>query len=180
VETKNGLFNVIEASGIKKASALEASELLNQLLRLEYTGITYLPHLSTAAQHADIGFCLTILCNNAIEHAVALASAIRELGGTPDWTVTVPAENDTLMRLFEVQLTRERLCYNLYERTARLLEGSHLASRLITMACEELHHIELIEFVVSILRGEEFTKINPSEPLPVKKSPIFPCDISEN
>ena len=167
--------------GFENASSpKEAYELLKQVLRLEYTGITYLPHLSSAAQHSDIGFCLTILCNNSIEHAVILASVIRELGGTPDWTVTVPAENDTLIRLFEIQLARERLCYQLYERSARLLEGSHLSTQLITMACDELHHIELIEFVLNLLAEQK----HEIAPIRCKRTSecrvVFPCNTSDN
>jgi hypothetical protein len=135
-----------------------SGDLLNHALRLEYAGVTHLPRLDGAVQQIFARYVISVLSTDSSSHAVKVASTIRELGGAPDWTVWSPPDNATLIRLFEIQLARERICHNLYGKTSALLAGSPLADRCEQLARDEDRHIGMIERVLSAFVEKEGLK----------------------
>lgn len=156
---------IIEGTGRKNTAYNQAADLLNHALRLEYAGVTHLPRLDSAVQDVFIRYAISVLSTDSTDHAVRLACTIRELGGTPDWTIWTPPDSGSIIRLFEIQLARERICHNLYDKAARLLTGNPLAERCEQLALDEDRHIEIIDRVLGILMEQE--GLRQSAPHPV-------------
>jgi hypothetical protein len=153
---KSGIYNnfmmvKIEEQGLKNSAAAQAVELFNHALRLEYPGIMHLPRLDDAVQDVHIHYCISLLINDSIAHAIRLAAFIRELGGVPAWTVWTPPDSGNLARVFEVQLTRERICRLLYEKAAQILSGIPLAKSCTALAQDENRHIDRVGHVLRVL-----------------------------
>jgi hypothetical protein len=155
------LSEIIEGPGHKDPASAQAAELLNHALRLEYSGVTHLPRLDGTVQDVYIRYCISVLTSDSTGHAVRLASTIRELGSIPCWTIWSPPDSGNLIRLFEIQLARERICHNLYDKAAKLLAGSPLAERCNALAQDEDRHIEMVERVLKALMEKEGLKPAP-------------------
>ncbi len=159
----------IERPSRKEATAARATELLNHALRLEYAGAVHLPGLRETVQDTYFRYCLSELIRDATGHAMSLAAIIRELGGTPAWTVWIPAYSGRPVRLCEVQLARERICRSLYDKAALLLARGPLADRCVALAEDEDRHIKLVERAFLALAKED--ELAPALPRPPQKTP---------
>ena len=154
---------IIEGRARKSPASAQAAERLNHALRLEYSAVTYLPRLDSTVHEVFIRYCISVLTTDSTAHAVRLATIIRELGSTPCWTVWTPPESGSLIRLFEIQLARERICHNLYNKAAQLLAGSPLADRCDAMAQDEDRHIDMLERALTVLMEKEGLKPAPAQ-----------------
>jgi bacterioferritin len=130
-------------------------ELLNQVLKLEYSLIIHYPRIASYIDDEETKEMVIRLCEYSMPHADVIAKAIRELGGEPIWNFDPFPELASLIPLFRVQLDKEKLALSLHTETANLVPNPMLRDKIARMANEEKEHIKLVETILSRLGEKE-------------------------
>ncbi len=124
-------------------------ELLNQALRLEYSIIIHYPRLMNMARDARLKKKISVLGTDSIGHADAVASAVRELGGVPQWSFEAPPDGQDMRRVMEAQLEKEHLAEALHRKVADMMLDPEMRSRFYQMSADEKRHAELVEQILA-------------------------------
>jgi len=127
----------------------KALNLLNQALQLEYSLIFYYPRLASAIEDKEARNLVLKLGSDSIKHADVVASAIQELGGVPLWSFEPFPEGIDLIKIFQVQLEKEKLALQLHLKNAGLAPAGSLRNRFENMAKEEESHIQIVKNILS-------------------------------
>ena len=126
-------------------------DLLNEVLRLEYSMIVHIPRLASFVEDEETRRLVLKLGSDSIPHADVVANIIREFGGTPDWSLEpFPRETD-LVEIFQVQLEKEKLACQLYRQASDAVRVGSLRDKLGHQAREEESHIRIVEDILSRL-----------------------------
>ncbi len=136
----------------KTAKYLRKSlDLLNQALQVEYSMIFQYPRLAGFIEDEEIRKLVLQLGYASMNHADVVASAIRELGGEPEWSFeSIPQERD-LVKVFQVQLEKEKLALELHQQSSDSVQDGPLRERLSNLAKDEVNHIRTAEDILTRL-----------------------------
>ncbi len=127
-------------------------DLLNQALRVEYSMIHHYPRLASLIEDEEIKQLVLKLGHVSINHADIVASMIRELGGDVDWSFEfAPLETD-LIKIFQTQLEREHLAFELHQQNVDLSHDSSAKEKFRKLVKDETDHIRTVESILSRLK----------------------------
>lgn len=127
---------------------------LNQALRVEYSLIIHYPYIASLLRHEEVKKLATGLGAASIHHADVVATLISKLGGEPEWSFEpFPEESDTV-KIFRIQLAKERLALQLHKGSAEMSPASSYRKVLSALAEEEEQHIQVVERILSILNSQ--------------------------
>jgi bacterioferritin (cytochrome b1) len=126
-------------------------DVLNQSLSVEYSMILQYPAINRIINDPDIKSMVNILVSVSIKHADAVAEAIRELGGSPQWTFEDPPSEINLKNLFRKQLKKEELALELHSDGAHIVLDKAWRTRFEAMAKQEVEHIKLVENILNLI-----------------------------
>ena len=144
----------------KKGSAHDTStsplvELLNKILKIEYTLIVHYPRLADSIRDNETRKLALKLSTDSVKHADSVSRAITALGGRPVWAFEPLAEDFDILQIFRTQLEKEKLALKLHRQAADLAPSQPLAAAFKTIATDEERHIEIVELIIK--------KITPSK-----------------
>ena len=139
--------------GDKKDSANlpQILDLLNQTLELEYSLIVHYPRIASSVPDEETRKLVHQLGGDSIGHADAVAKATTKLGGVPRWSFGPFPEETDIVKIFEIQLEKEKLALQLHRRIAGLILDSSLRDKFNELAKEEEWHIRIVEQIISKL-----------------------------
>ena len=127
-------------------------DLLNEVLRLEYTLIIHYPRLSNAIKDKEISNKVMLLSTASVSHANTISTAIVSLGGEPQWSFEA-FPDDTILNLFQGQLEKEKAVLLLHRECIRLASNQTLREQFSELAKDEEWHIQvakdIIDYVIS-------------------------------
>ena len=126
-------------------------DLLNQGLQLEYSLIVHYPRLASAIKDEETRKLALKLGSDSIRHADIVAGVISGLGENPLWSFEAFPEETNLVKVFQVQLEKEKLALQLHRQSSDLVLDSSLRDRFRNMAKEEEQHIQIAETILSRL-----------------------------
>jgi bacterioferritin (cytochrome b1) len=129
----------------------QALDVLNQSLSVEYSMILQYPAINRTINDPDINSMVNILVAVSIKHADMVAEAIKELGGSPQWTFEDPPSEIDLKKLFHKQLEKEKLALKLHSDGAHMVLDKTWRTRFETMAKQEAEHIKLVENILKLI-----------------------------
>ncbi len=129
-------------------------ELLNQVLKLEYSLIIHYPRIASSIDDEETKKMAIRLGEYSTHHADVVAKAVQELGGEPIWNFDSFPESASLIPIFRTQLDKENLALRLHTKAANLVLNPMLRDKFIQIAKEEKEHIKLVETILSRL-GEK-------------------------
>ncbi len=124
-------------------------ELLNQVLKVEYSLIIHYPRIASYIDDEETKETAVRLGEYSTRHADVAAKAIRELGGKPIWNFDPFPEVDSIIPIFRIQLNKEKQALNLHTEAANLVTNPVLRDKFTQMAKEEKEHIKLVETILS-------------------------------
>jgi bacterioferritin (cytochrome b1) len=124
---------------------------LNQALRVEYSLIIHYPYIANLLRHEEVKKLATGLGAASIHHADVVAILISKLGGEPEWSFEPFPEGTDTVRIFRIQLTKERLALQLHKGSAEMSPILSYRKVLNALAEEEEQHIQVVERILSIL-----------------------------
>jgi rubrerythrin len=119
-------------------------ELLNKILRLEYSLIVYYPRIAAAIRDPQVRQEVLQLGSASVPHADTVARIITKLGGTPEWAFDPFPDTDDLVRTFERQLEKEKIAYDLHLQSSRLAPDPEMRDSFARLAKEEQSHIRTV------------------------------------
>jgi rubrerythrin len=126
-------------------------ELLNRILRLEYSLIVYYPRIAASIRNVQARQEALQLGSASVQHADTVARAITQLGGSPEWSFDpFPDEND-LVKTFQRQLEKEKLAYELHSQCANQAPNAELHRTFSKLAEEEQYHMRTVEKILEKL-----------------------------
>ena len=128
-----------------------ALALLNEALRLEYSIIIHFPRLVNMVKDLRLKKSISVLGNDSIGHADAVASAIRTLGGTPTWAFEAPPEGAGLRKMMEIQLEKEKIAEGIHRRVASLMTDPELKAKFSLMSADEKRHAALAGKILELI-----------------------------
>lgn len=126
-------------------------ELLNQILKLEYSLIVHYPRLVPAVRDHKARQEAVELGGASVHHADTVAKAISKLGGTPEWSFESFPDNLDIPTIFRQQLEKEKLALELHQRVSRLASDASMRDTFGRLAKEERNHILIVENILSIV-----------------------------
>ncbi len=126
-------------------------DLLNQALQIEYSMIFHYPRLAGFIEDEEIRKLVLQLGHVSMNHADVVASAIRELGGEPDWSFEFAPQEGDLVKVFQVQLEKEKLALELHQQSSDSVRDSILRERFRNLAKDEVNHIRTVEDILTRL-----------------------------
>ncbi len=124
---------------------------LNQALQLEYSFIVHYPRLASAIQDEEIRRWALTLGRASISHADTVAIAIKKLGGIPLWSFKPFPEDVDIVKIFKVQLGKEKMALQLHRQSAGMVLDISLRDKLNGLARDEEEHIRIVENILSKL-----------------------------
>ena len=130
-------------------------ELLNQVLKLEYSLIIHYPRIASYIDDEETKETAVRLGEYSTRHADVAAKAIRELGGEPIWNFDSFPELTSLIPIFRIQLDKEKLALSLHTEAASLAPNPMLRDKFTQMAKDEKEHIKLVETILSRLGDKQ-------------------------
>jgi bacterioferritin (cytochrome b1) len=110
---------------------------LNQALRLEYSLIIHYPYIVNLLRNEEVKKLATGLGAASIHHADVVATLISKLGGEPEWSFEPFPEGTDTLRIFRIQLAKERLALQLHKGSAELSPTPSHSKILNALAEEE-------------------------------------------
>ena len=119
---------------------LEIITLLNRVLKLEYTIVIHLPRISAAFHDREIRDKVLHLSSASVKHADAVATAIEQLGGKPEWDFEPYPDDGYLINMFTLQVAKEQEAHRLHLECARLAPSPTLKDLFRHMAKDEDWH----------------------------------------
>ena len=128
--------------------------LLNVVLKLEYTIIIHLPRISGAFHDREIRDKVLHLSSASVKDADEVAGAIEKLGGKPEWEFEPFPDDGDLVKMFEIQVAKEQEAHRLHLECARLAPGQVLKEQFRKMAKDEDWHTEIAGEVLAYLRNQ--------------------------
>ena len=131
----------------------EVINLLNVVLKLEYTIIIHLPRVSGAFHDREIRDKVLHLSSASVKHADEVARAIESLGGKAEWEFNPFPDDGDLVKLFEMQVAKEEEAHRLHLECARMAPGQVLKERFRRMARDEEWHAGTAREILSYLRS---------------------------
>jgi rubrerythrin len=166
-EVKVGIVNII---GVNKAviggttmalvmaknqrSAKETTlilELLNKILKLEYSLIIYYPRIAAFIKDEQVRQEALQLGSASVLHADTVAKAIAKLGGTPQWAFEPFPDEADLRKIFMDQLEKEKLAYELHRQSSELAPDASFRDTFSKLAREEQAHIQTVKNILAKL-----------------------------
>jgi len=129
----------------------ELLELLNQILKLEYSLIIHYPRLASAIKDESARKRALQLGSASVHHADTVAKAISKLGGKPYWSFEPFPEESDMLKIFQRQLEKEKLALQLHRQSAYLMMDALLRDKVDQLAKEEESHIQTVEYILSRL-----------------------------
>ncbi len=130
---------------------MEALELLERALEVEYRFILYYPRLSRIMPTPELGEKVRQLGESSRWHAEVTSTAISRLGGAVGVpTIESLPENGDLKELFTRQLEFEKLALWLHSRASELVPQD-LKPFFITIVEQERQHSRLTEEILAAL-----------------------------
>ena len=136
-------------------SVSQALELLNQVLKLEYSMIVHYPRLASAIEDVEIRKLALQLGSASVHHADTVAKAISRLGGTPRWSFEPFPEEPDIIEIFRVQLEKEQTAERLHHQCVALVDDPSLSQRLKEIAEEEHFHVRIVNDILAKLFRRE-------------------------
>jgi bacterioferritin len=130
----------------------EIIALLNRVLKLEYTIVIHLPRISAAFHDREIRDKVLHLSSASVKHADAVATAVEQLGGKPEWNFEPFPDDCTLVKMFETQVAKEHEAHRLHLECARLAPSLVLKEQFRKMAKEEDWHATVALDVLEYLK----------------------------
>jgi bacterioferritin (cytochrome b1) len=127
---------------------------LNQALRLEYSLIIHYPYIVNLVGNEEVKKLATGLGAASIHHADVVATLISKLGGEPEWSFEPFPEGTDTVKIFRIQLAKERLALELHKGSAEMLPISSYSKVLNALAEEEEQHIQVVERILSTLASQ--------------------------
>jgi bacterioferritin len=128
-----------------------ALALLNEALRLEYSIIIHFPRMVNMVRDARLKKYISVLGNDSVGHADAVAAAIRQMGGNPNWSFEAPPDGQDMRQIMETQLEKEHQAEKLHRKVGDLMLDPELRQRFYGMSEDEKHHAELAKKILEML-----------------------------
>jgi len=132
----------------------EIIDLLNRVLKLEYTIVIHLPRISAAFHDREVRDKVLHLSSASVKHADAVATTIEQLGGKPEWDFEPFPDDGDLVKMFEVQVTKEQEARRLHLECARLAPSPVLKDQFRHMAKDEDWHTAVARDILAYLRAK--------------------------
>jgi bacterioferritin len=130
-------------------------ELLNRVLKLEYTIIIHLPRISGAFRDRMIRDKVLHLSSASVKHADEVAGAIEKLGGAAVWEFEPFPDDGNLVKMFEIQVSKEEEAHRLHLECARLAPSITLKEKFRKMAQDEDWHTTVAREVLEYLKQQQ-------------------------
>jgi bacterioferritin len=141
--------------GIKSKKYVEDNSqvlaLLNQSLNLEYSMVIHYPRIASAIKDEETRNLANNLGEASIGHADTVANTIIKLGGSPRWSFKPLPYNPDVIKIFEIQLEKEKQALQLHRHSAGLVLDSSLRDNFNKLAKEEEQHVKAVEKILSRL-----------------------------
>ena len=128
-------------------------DLLNKILKLEYSLIIHYPRIASYVQDEETKEMVLKLGEYSTRHADITAKTIQELEGEPVWDFEPFPELENLTSIMHNQLDKEKLALRLHAQAANLAPNPSLRDTFTQLSNEESGHIELVKTILSRLDG---------------------------
>jgi len=128
-------------------------DLLNLVLKLEYTIVIHLPRISAAFHDQEIRDKVLHLSSASVKHADAVASAIEKLGGKAEWDFEPFPDDGDLVKMFQTQVAKEHEAHRLHLECARLTSDPILKEQFRKIAKDEDWHAAVALDVLEYLKN---------------------------
>jgi bacterioferritin len=135
----------------KPVTNAELIEHLNNTLKLEYSLIVQYPQLANRIKDSEVKKLAQELGIASIAHADTVANAIKKLGGRAVWSFEPLPEEDDLVKIFQLQLEKEKTALQMHQKAAGMVGDSQLKEQLAGLAKEERSHIGIAEEIIARL-----------------------------
>ncbi len=128
-------------------------DLLNNILKIEYSLIVHYPRLANRIKDNEIKRLAHELGIASIAHADTVANAIKKLGGEAIWSFEQLPDEDNLVKIFQLQLEKEKVALKLHQQVAALVTDSQIKEQISRLAQEERSHIKSAEKIIAELEA---------------------------
>ena len=128
-------------------------DLLNQILKMEYSLIIHYPRLANRIKDKEMKKLVQELGIASISHADTVANIIMKLGGNAIWSFEQLPEEDSLVKIFQLQLEKEKTALQLHQQAAKLVIDSQMRAQLSGLAEEERSHIKVADGIIAGLEA---------------------------
>ena len=142
----------------KRSNKKENSELidlLSDIYKLEYSMIVNYPRIARMIKDKETQDLTEMLGTASIKHADTVANVLKQLGGTPLWSLAMFPDDLSLEEIFTQQLEKEIIAQKSHQRCSELARDSALKEEFASMAEEEKSHIKTVEKILARLRIEK-------------------------
>jgi rubrerythrin len=126
-------------------------ELLNKILKLEYSLIVYYPRIASSIRDEQARQKALQLGSASVKHADTVAKAIFKLGGSPQWSFDPFPDEADIIKIFRQQLEKEKLAYELHQQSSSLAPDATLRETFSKLAKEEQDHILTVQSILARL-----------------------------
>lgn len=126
--------------------------LLNQSLRFEYNFIIHYPRIAQMVRDEETRKLILDLCSDSIHHSDVVANVIDHLGGKPDWCFDLFPEELDLLKIFQIQLDKEKQALQLHQKIANLIPSGPDGSALRSLVDDEKDHILAVDRIIERLK----------------------------
>ena len=126
--------------------------LLNQSLRFEYNFIIHYPRIAQMVRDEETRKLILDLCSDSIHHSDVVANVIDHLGGKPDWCFDLFPEEMDLLKIFQIQLDKEKQALQLHQKIANLIPSGPDGSALRSLVDDEKDHILAVDRIIERLK----------------------------
>ena len=131
----------------------EIINVLNRVLKLEYTIVIHLPRISAAFRDREVRDKVLHLSTASVKHADAVATAVEQLGGQAEWDFEPFPDDGDLVKMFELQVAKEQEAHRLHLECARLAAGPVLKEHFRQMAKDEDWHTAVAQDILNYLKA---------------------------
>ncbi len=128
-------------------------DLLNNILKIEYSLIVHYPRLANRIKDNEIKRLAHELGIASIAHADTVANAIKKLGGEAIWSFEQLPDEDNVVKIFQLQLEKEKVALKLHQQVAALITDSQIKEQISRLAQEERSHIKSAEKIMAELEA---------------------------
>ena len=126
--------------------------LLNQSLRFEYNFIIHYPRIAQMVRDEEARKLILDLCNDSVHHSDVVANIITQLGGIPDWSFDLFPEETDLLKIFHIQLEKEKQALQLHQKIVNLISSGPHGGALKSLVDDEKDHILAVNRIIERLR----------------------------
>ena len=134
-----------------RVDSKQTVDLLNQILKMEYSLIIHYPRLANRIKDNEMKKLVQELGIASISHADTVANMIMKLGGNAIWSFEGLPEEDSLVKIFQLQLEKEKIALQLHQQAANLVTDGQKRAQLSRLAEEERSHIRIVEGILARL-----------------------------